>query len=179
MQSASVCGWLGGCVCACVRARLCIRLRQNLLLVQMYLWWSLCSLYLHACRVRVTVSDSGFYWFTCVKYFERWLTPFSDDSISCSHDHLPACLSGISDNLLLSLTNTFLFVIWHFLFELQNSCCETSPDKGFLLLHTQAAVAAIRIAWLFELSDDILEYHMANGTTIRQQIILARRPVYL
>ena len=32
----------------------------------MYLWWSLCTLYLHACQVRVTVGDSGlcyyYYW---------------------------------------------------------------------------------------------------------------------
>ena len=25
----------------------------------MYLWWSLCTLHLHACQVRVTVGDSG------------------------------------------------------------------------------------------------------------------------
>ena len=28
----------------------------------MYLWWSLCTLYLHACQVRVTLGDSGL-WF--------------------------------------------------------------------------------------------------------------------
>ena len=26
-----------------------------------YLWWSLCTLYLHACQVRVTVGDSGLF----------------------------------------------------------------------------------------------------------------------
>ena len=28
-------------------------------ILRMYLWWSLCTLYLHACEVRVTVGDSG------------------------------------------------------------------------------------------------------------------------
>ena len=27
---------------------------------RMYLWWSLCTLYLHACQMRVTVGDSVF-----------------------------------------------------------------------------------------------------------------------
>ena len=31
----------------------------------MYLWWSLCIFYLHACQARVTVGDSGFL-FPCV-----------------------------------------------------------------------------------------------------------------
>jgi len=26
---------------------------------RMYLWWSLCTLYLNACQVRVTVGDAG------------------------------------------------------------------------------------------------------------------------
>ena len=37
---------------------------------QMYLWWSLCTLYLHTCQVRVTVGDSGLCC-TCVTYFEH------------------------------------------------------------------------------------------------------------
>ena len=38
--------------------------------LRMYLWWSLCTLYLYACRVRVTVGHSGL---CCgsVTYFER------------------------------------------------------------------------------------------------------------
>ena len=43
-----------------------------------HLWWSLCTLYLHACQVRVTVGDSGLCC-TCVTYFERRLTPLSVD----------------------------------------------------------------------------------------------------
>ena len=31
-----------------------------------YLWWSLCTLYLHACQVRFTVGDSGLCCCTCV-----------------------------------------------------------------------------------------------------------------
>ena len=38
--------------CACIKLHLYEYLR-------MYLWWSLCTLYLHACQVRVTVGDSG------------------------------------------------------------------------------------------------------------------------
>ena len=38
---------------------------------RLYLWWSLCTLYLHACQVRVTVGDSGLCSCTCVTYFER------------------------------------------------------------------------------------------------------------
>ena len=41
------------------------------------LWWILCTLYLHACQVKVTVSDSGLCCCTCVTYFERELTPLS------------------------------------------------------------------------------------------------------
>ena len=38
---------------------------------KMYLWWSFCTLYLHACQVRVTVGDSGLCCCACVTYFER------------------------------------------------------------------------------------------------------------
>ena len=31
-------------------------------ILRMYLWWSLCTLYLHACQVRVTVGESGLCW---------------------------------------------------------------------------------------------------------------------
>ena len=41
------------------------------LCVWMYLWWSLCTLYLHAFQVRVIVGDSGLCCSTCVTYFER------------------------------------------------------------------------------------------------------------
>ena len=39
--------------------------------LRMYLWWSLCPLYLHTCQLRVTVGDSGLYCCPCVMYFER------------------------------------------------------------------------------------------------------------
>ena len=39
--------------------------------LRLYLWWNLCTLYLHACQVRVTVGDSGLHC-TCGAYFERW-----------------------------------------------------------------------------------------------------------
>ena len=39
----------------------------------MYLWWSLCTLYLHACRVIVTVGNSDLCCCTCIMYFECWL----------------------------------------------------------------------------------------------------------
>ena len=33
--------------------------------LRMYFWWSLCTLYLHACQVRVTIGDSGLCCCTC------------------------------------------------------------------------------------------------------------------
>ena len=37
--------------------------------------WSLCTLYLRACQVRVTAGDSGLCCCACVMYIERSLTP--------------------------------------------------------------------------------------------------------
>ena len=45
------------------------------LVLRMYLRWNLCSLYLHACQVRVTVGDSCLCCCTCVMYFKCQLTP--------------------------------------------------------------------------------------------------------
>ena len=39
--------------------------------IRMCVWWSLCTLHLHACQVRVTVSDSGLCCCTSATYFER------------------------------------------------------------------------------------------------------------
>ena len=38
---------------------------------RMYLRWSFCTLYLHACQVRVTVGNSSLCCCSCVTYFER------------------------------------------------------------------------------------------------------------
>ena len=46
---------------------------------KVYLWWSLCTLYLHACQVRVTVGGSGLCRCTCVTSLERYLTPLCVD----------------------------------------------------------------------------------------------------
>ena len=61
----SLSGWLAGCLCLCP-----LHLYTEVHL-RMYLWWSLCTLYLHACQVRVTVGDSGLCCCTCVTYFEH------------------------------------------------------------------------------------------------------------
>ena len=45
-------------------SKLLSQLKKNVAL------WSLCTLYLHACLVRVTVGDSGLCCCTCVTYFE-------------------------------------------------------------------------------------------------------------
>ena len=37
----------------------------------MYLWWSWCTLYLHACQVRATEGDSGLCCCACVTTFKR------------------------------------------------------------------------------------------------------------
>ena len=39
--------------------------------LRMYLWWTTCTLYLHACQVRVTIGDSGLCCCTCVLYFKH------------------------------------------------------------------------------------------------------------
>ena len=44
------------------------------------LWWSLSTLYLQACQVRVTVDDSGLCYCTCVMYFEHNVVPNSSDN---------------------------------------------------------------------------------------------------
>ena len=38
---------------------------------RMYLWWSLCTLYSHACQVRVTVGNSGLCCCACVTSFQH------------------------------------------------------------------------------------------------------------
>ena len=43
-------------------------LHTTLKIWRMYLWWSLCTLYLHACQVRVTVGLRSLY--TVLVYFE-------------------------------------------------------------------------------------------------------------
>ena len=37
---------------------------------KVYLWWSLCTLYLHACQVQVTLGDSGLCCCNCMTSFE-------------------------------------------------------------------------------------------------------------
>ena len=46
----------------------------QLVLLKMYLWGSLCTLYFHACQVRVTIGDSRL-GCVCVTSFERCLIP--------------------------------------------------------------------------------------------------------
>ena len=46
----------------------------------MYVWWSSCTLYLHARQVRVTTGDSGLCCWVCVTPFEHELTPLFVDS---------------------------------------------------------------------------------------------------
>ena len=48
--------------------------------LRMYLWRSLCTWYLHACQVRVTVGYSGLCC-TCLTSFERQLTPLFVNSV--------------------------------------------------------------------------------------------------
>ena len=57
------------CVCVCV----CVCVCEDVSLVE------LCTLYLHACQVRVTVGDSGLCCCSCVTCFERQLTPLCVD----------------------------------------------------------------------------------------------------
>ena len=56
---------------------MCVNTRDinSTILKRMYFWWSLCTLYLHACQVRVAVGDSGLCCCSCVTYFKHKLTP--------------------------------------------------------------------------------------------------------
>ena len=45
------------------------------------LWWSLCTSYLHACQVRVTVGDSGLRCCVLVASLERSLTALFVDVV--------------------------------------------------------------------------------------------------
>ena len=47
--------------------------------LRMYLWWSLCTLYLQERQARVTVGDSGLRCCTRVTYLERQLAPLCVD----------------------------------------------------------------------------------------------------
>ena len=59
--------------------------------MRIYLWWSLCSLHLHACQVRVTVGDSGLCCYTC-KSLVCWF--MMDKSLkTTSIFHLPVILT--------------------------------------------------------------------------------------
>ena len=49
-------------------------------ILRRYLWWRLRTLYLHACRVRVPIGDSGLCCYACVMYFECKSTPLLVDS---------------------------------------------------------------------------------------------------
>ena len=49
---------------------LCLTEFIPLLMMAMYLWWSLCTLYLLACQVRVTVGDSDLFCYDCVMSFQ-------------------------------------------------------------------------------------------------------------
>ena len=48
----------------------------------LYLWWSLYTLYLLACQMRVTIGDSGLCCSVCVSSSEHYLTPLFVDTIS-------------------------------------------------------------------------------------------------
>ena len=46
--------------------------KDEAILQRVYLWWSLGTLYMHECQVRVTIGASAvFCYCTCVTYFER------------------------------------------------------------------------------------------------------------
>ena len=49
--------------------------------LRLYLWWSLCTLYLHACYVRVTIGDSGLCCCTHVNVFQAAANELSHVSV--------------------------------------------------------------------------------------------------
>ena len=59
--------------------------------LSMYLWWSLCTLYLLACLVKGTVVDSGLCCCVCVTSFQRYYLP----CVLISHEL--SCPRSVSD----------------------------------------------------------------------------------
>ena len=60
------------------------KLRHRYIFLKVYLWWSLWTLYLHACQVRGTVGDLGLCGCVCVTSFECWLPSLCVDSAGIS-----------------------------------------------------------------------------------------------
>ena len=54
--------------------------------MRMYLFRSLCTSYLHACQVRVTVGDSGLCCCTCVKLVLNWAFAEHTSDSSTNYD---------------------------------------------------------------------------------------------
>ena len=77
----------------------------ELLIVQ--LWWSLCTLYLHACQVRVTVGDSGLCCCTCVKPVLNWAFAEHTSDSSTNYD-LFLNWTFISPNMVRAVRRTLI-----------------------------------------------------------------------
>ena len=61
----------------------------------MYLWWSLCSLHLHACQVSISVGDSGLCCCACVMTFKCKLTPLCVEVEGKSENWVNTTLRGL------------------------------------------------------------------------------------
>ena len=75
-----------------------IKLPSSFIMSRMYLWWSVCTLYLHIHQVRVTIGNSGLCCCACVTPFEHWLTPLCvvPSSLSLMGPSLCICLCWFS-----------------------------------------------------------------------------------
>ena len=80
------------CVAECARIvgyiYMCVCVTGGHPFSRMYLWCSLCSLYLCACQVRVAVGDLGLCCCACVACFKQWLAPLWEE---CLCQKLPHC----------------------------------------------------------------------------------------
>ena len=78
-ECARIVGYIYICVCVCVTG--------GHPFLRMYLWWSLCTLYLHACQLRVAVGDSGLCCCACIACFKQWLAPLCEDYLCLKLPH--------------------------------------------------------------------------------------------
>ena len=118
---------------------------------RLYFWWSLCTLYLLACQVRVTVGDSGLCCCTCDTYFERQLTFLCIESAKTAYRELR--ISSIRHCLSADATKTLVV----FLCYVTAGLLQRNPSS-LLVIKTGTRFSASAYALLaFDLSKNQLQ----------------------
>ena len=143
------------------------------------LWWSLCTLYLHACQVRVTIGDSGLCCCGCVMYFERQWTPLRVDSacalwasfcfrfVSATGRHQTCKITGSKHLVLTCRSNTGLCWVWSTGVSTASTLFDRREDHWSFSTPSRIRTARIResvlsSSWLELLQD---KAQCCNGTS--------------